>query len=678
MQEHRLAAIMFTDIVGYTALMGSDEDHAFEVLRKNREIHLQLLSEFNGSLIKEMGDGMLAKFDSSIDAVQCAIDIQRKARDELDGKLRIGIHLGDITFEREDVFGDGVNIASRIQSITDPGGIYISESIQKSIRAKSDIHTKYLGEFTLKNVGYPVKTFAIQGEGLPFPSPVKIKKLIGRSWREKMLRSIYTYIILLVLLLSNGWWIHNSFFSGSSQIPSLLVLPFDNFTGNDSLDYMMKGMHDALIADLSRMDALRVPSKTTANHCKQAGMSIPDIATELNIIYFLELSVVSLGDTIRLRAKLISAFPDEKQIWYNDYTFEASQSLNFNNLVSKEIFEVMQIDLTPAQENLLTESRIVNPDAQKAYYLGRSYWELGTRAGLDRALNYFELARDIDPNYALAYLGIASVWGGYAQHGFMSSTEARAKIKEAGINALELDSSLVEIRTSMANSYTWGTWEFERAGKEFRRSIEINPNYPVAQAYYSHYLAIMGDPEAGLPHGELAIELDPFNTLYQSLHGMALRNARKYDEALVLLKKLYTTEPDQGIGLPAFWAVYHELGDYDEALKIAKNIYALKGMDLAIESLEKGNKEGGYKIAMQRTAEVMIGYSDTTYIAAWQICTLYCRAERKTEALDWLEKAYEEHDNNMPYISVDPIFDFIRREERFKNILQKMKLPEQF
>jgi len=142
---------------------------------------------------------------------------------------------------------------------------------------------------------------------------------------------------------------------------------------------------------------------------------------------------------------------------------------------------------------------------------------------------------------------------------------------------------------------------------------------------------------------------------------------------------LYDIEPDQGIGLPAFWAVYHELGDYDEALKIAKDIYDLKGMDFAIESLEKGNEEGGYKMAMQRTAEALIDYSsDTTYIAPWQICTLYCRAERKTEALDWLEKAYEAHDNNMPYISVDPLFDFLRGEERFKHILQKMKLPEQF
>ncbi|MCK5700315.1 MAG: hypothetical protein KAI29_04155, partial [Cyclobacteriaceae bacterium] len=569
----------------------------------------------------------------------------------------------------------GVNIASRIQSIADPGGIYISESIQKAIRVKSSINTKYIGELNLKNVDYLVKTYAIQGEGLPVPSPSKIKKLVGRSWEERILRSAYTYIIILALLLSNGWWIRNAYFINTSQISSLLVLPFDNFTGSDTLDYHMAGMHSALIGDLGRISKLRVPSKTTANAFKNAGKSIPDIASEQNINYFLEPSVLCLGDTICLQVKLISAFPEEKQIWMHDYKVERSQILNMYNLVSKEIFERINITLTPGEEILLAESRTVNPDAQEAYFRGMSYWELGTKADLDKALDYFQLARDIDPDYALAYLGISKVWGGRAMHGFMSSNEARAKGEIARKKALELDSTLVEIRTSIATGYTWGSWEWERAGKEYRRVIEINPNYAFAQAYYSHYLAIMGDAEAGLPHGELAIKLDPFNTLYQSVHGQALKNARKYDEALDLLQKLYAAEPDQGIGLPAFWAVYHELGDYDKALEIAKNIYALKGMDHAVESLEKGNREGGYKMAMQRTAEVMIAYSDTTYIAPWQICTLYCRAEMKEEAMSWLEKTYEEHDSNMPYISVDPLFDFLRAEDRFKNILRKMNLP---
>jgi tetratricopeptide (TPR) repeat protein len=186
----------------------------------------------------------------------------------------------------------------------------------------------------------------------------------------------------------------------------------------------------------------------------------------------------------------------------------------------------------------------------------------------------------------------------------------------------------------------------------------------------------MGDPEKGLPHSELALKLDPFNSLYQSIHGMALKNARKYDEALALLLKMDEAEPEQGIGLPAIWAVYHEKKMYEKAFETAKRIYALKGNNAAIMALEQGYTEGGYKMAMQKVAEMIINSSDTTYFPPWQICTLYCRAEMKNESLNWLEKAYEEHDGNMPYISVDPLFDFIREEPQFRNILSEMRLPE--
>ena len=165
---------MFTDIVGYTSLMGSDEDKAFQVLRQNRDIQQSLISKYNGEWLKEMGDGILAQFSSATDSVQCAIEIQRKARQEMDVPIRIGVHLGDVTFEKNDVFGDGVNIASRLQSICDPGGIYISESVQNAIRSQRKIQSQYLGRVKLKNVNYPFKTYFIKEKGLPVPSKNRI------------------------------------------------------------------------------------------------------------------------------------------------------------------------------------------------------------------------------------------------------------------------------------------------------------------------------------------------------------------------------------------------------------------------------------------------------------------------------------------------------------------------
>lgn len=673
--KRKLAAIMFTDIVGYTALMGADEDKAFEVLRKSRDIHIKSINQFKGKLIKEMGDGVLAQFDTAIDSVLCAIEIQKQARKQIKEKIRIGLHLGDVTFDNEDIFGDGVNIASRLQSVADPGGIYISESIQKSIRAKSTIRTKYLGQVKLKNVNFPVNTYCILEDGLPVPSAAKIEELKGRSVFYKLSRSPYTYIILLLLIFANGPWISNYFKTEAPGISSLLILPFDNFTGDDSLEYVVAGIHDALIGDVGKISALRVPSKRTANTYRNVEKSIPQIATELNVDAAIETSVSCYGDSICIQVKLVSAFPEEKQLWVHDFNIEKEQLSNLSKKIAKEISQQIHINLSPLEEQLLAEGKPVDPDAYEAYLRGMAYWELGKKADLDRAMEYFQLASKIDPNYALAYLGISSTWGAYVQHGFLPYNEVSGKQEAARNKALELDSSLVEIHASMGVHYAWVEWNWKKAEQEFLKAIEINTNYPFSHAYYSHFLAIMGDPERGLPHGEISIELDPFNTLYRSVHGQALKNAGKYNEALELLQNLYEIEPDQGIALPALWAVYHEMGDTEEALDIAKKIYILRDNELALKSLEQGFEEGGYHLAMQRTAEMMILYQDSIYFPSWQIFTLYCRAGMKEEALVWLEKAYEEHDSNMPFISIDPLFDFLRDEPGFQDLLKKMDLP---
>jgi class 3 adenylate cyclase len=201
----QLAAIMFTDIVGYTTLMGKDSTKALELVRISKEIQKSLVENYNGKWLKEMGDGAMAQFSSALDAVNCSIEIQKSARAELDAKPRIGIHLGDVTFEEEDVHGDGVNVASRLESIADPGGIYISESIEKAIRGQSIVQARYLGELQLKNVDYGVRTYALQGIGLPMPILKEEKGLTGRFFaeieRRGVLRAATMYILISLLLL---------------------------------------------------------------------------------------------------------------------------------------------------------------------------------------------------------------------------------------------------------------------------------------------------------------------------------------------------------------------------------------------------------------------------------------------------------------------------------------------
>jgi len=213
-QSRQLAAIMFTDIVGYTALMGKDSQKALQLVRISKEIQKPLVEKHNGKWLKEMGDGAMAQFSTALDAVNCSIEIQKTARAELDAKLRIGIHLGDITIENDDVYGDGVNVASRLESIADPGGVYISDNVEKSIRGQTEVQAQYLGELKLKNVEYGVRTYALQGVGLPVPQTTQEQGLSGHFiaelTRRGVLRATLAYLIagiFLVLLLetSRSW-----------------------------------------------------------------------------------------------------------------------------------------------------------------------------------------------------------------------------------------------------------------------------------------------------------------------------------------------------------------------------------------------------------------------------------------------------------------------------------------
>jgi len=674
MQQRRLAAIMFTDIVGYTALMGRDVDKALELLRKNREIQKPLIEKHDGKWLKEMGDGVLAQFNSAIDSVLCALEIQKLARAELDGKLRIGIHLGDVTIEDEDAFGDGVNIASRLQAIADPGGIYVSESIHEAIRGHADIRSNYLGEIQLKNVDHLIKTYYLEDEGLPTPSERKELKLLGAKHKTNW-NKVYIYIaaILIAVIAITGWQITNKTGKG---IEAIAVLPVENMSGNSDEEWLEAGIHHALIDEIGKIHALRVVSRTSSMKYQNSDMTVPEIARELDVDGIVEASFFKKGDSVNIQIRLIQARPEERQIWRHAYDRGIKNVLSIYNDIANAVAHEANITLTSKEEDYLSYAKEVNPDAYEAYLRGMSHWEKLTETDLEKAMGYFEMARDIDPNYALAYAGIAQVWVGQIAQGFRPFSEAEPKSKEAARKALKLDSTLVEIHWMLAFINLVYDWDWERLDIEFQRIINLNPNYAIAQAYYSHYLTFMGHPEEGLIHSELATKLDPFNTLFQALHGLILKNARKYDEALIQLQKTLITEPNQRIALPALWAVYHEKFMYPEALQIAKRTYAAKGDSVAIKVLDRGNQEGGYKLAMQRAAEMMVSRKDTSYVTPWQIGTLYTRAGMNDEALEWLEKAYEEHDSNMSAINIDPLFDGLREDDRFKNLLRQMNFPK--
>ena len=669
--QRQLAAIMFTDIVGYTAIMGKDEQGALDLLRQSRTIQQQAIERFNGKWLKEMGDGVLAQFNSAVDAVNCALQIQRKAV-ILNGKIRIGIHLGDVTIENADVFGDGVNIASRIQSIADPGGIYITESIHSAIRAQAGMKTRFLGEVALKNVAYPVKTYCLVEDFLPRPTPEKLRQLLHAPGKQKFRLLIIGLPVIILTTLLIFWWMKSN---GNEPIRSLVVLPVENLTGNSEVDFYTEGILDAINNEIGKIRNLRVPSTRTSLSYKKSNLSISEITEELDVQGAVELSLFRVGDSVNIRVKLIGTEPEERQIWSREFIRDMPHILSLYGDVAIDLAKELKLPMSDEMSFQLVSHKEVIPQAYEAYLMGMSYWYKLSKQDLDQALRYFELAQEIDPNYAPAYTGIGMVWGARAQSGILPGKEVGPKLDSLMLKALALDSSLTEVHYSLAINNTWWKWDWQRAGIEFRKTIQLNPSHAAVRAYYSHYLNIVGRPAEAIPQIEKALEIDPFNPLFQALYGMDLNYARKFDQVIDVLTSTLKTAPNDLTALSTLRSAYHNNKEYDKAYEIFIRSYQVTEDEEAVLALELGYNEGGYSKALTSLAEMLIERSEIEYVTPWRIATLYTRAGYNDEAIRYLNLAYEDHDANMPYIDIDPIFDDLKGDSRFQVLLAKMDFP---
>ena len=507
-------------------------------------------------------------------------------------------------------------------------------------------------------------------EGL---KPLRAASMIFRG-RVLGLKKVYAYPAIagiLILAVVAGLLI---FPKRGQAFDSIAVLPLQNLTGDPEQDYFSDGIHEALITDLGRLGGLkRVIARSSVMRFKGTKKPLHEIAQELKVDVLITGAVLRSGNRVRVTAQLIDPSTDA-QIWARSYEHDLSDVLSLQNEIVAEVTREVGVKLTPQEETRLASAGKINPQAYEACLKGRFHLYKFTGPDLDSALQYFELALNTDANYALAYVGIASVWAGRQQQGLAPANETTPRVAEALAKALELDSTLAEVHYALAVIRTWVYWDWEGAETEFRMAIDLNPNYPEARAYYSHLLNILGRPKEAMSQIERALDVDPFNSLFQALYGMDLMYARRYDDAIGLLRKTLKTSPNDLVALSTLRSALHMKHLDTEALEVWKQSYAAKDDREAEEALARGFEEGGYSGALRRVAETLAARSKTTYVSPWQIGTLYTRAGMKDKALEWLEKAYIARDQNMPYISVDPIFDGLRDDPRFKDILRRMNL----
>src|SRR5712692_1133939 len=445
----QLAAIMFSDVVGYTAIMGRDEHAALHALDVHRELLRILLPKFNGRMVGEIGDGTLTSFHSALEAVNCAREVQESLQDQPELKVRIGIHLGDVIFSKNTVLGDGVNVASRIHALAPPGGICVSAHIYDEIRNKPGTRFKDLSEQRLKNVSRPVRVYQIVATDL-IASPAEPG---GNRRRNALIAGAGAVILAgLILVLVQYRALAPSTPPTSSAakhtISSIAVLPLDNFSGDPNQEYFADGMTDELITDLATISALRVISRGSVMQYKGAHRPpTPEIAKALNVDAVVEGSVTRIGDKVRITAQLIDARAD-KHLWAKSYERNSRDVLALQDELASAIARQINIELTPDEQARFANAHPVNPEAHEAYLKGRYYLSNYTRAGVNKAVDQFEQAIKADPSFALPYTGLADAYS-YGEDWYFPANEVMLKATAATEKALQLDDSLAEAHASL-------------------------------------------------------------------------------------------------------------------------------------------------------------------------------------------------------------------------------------
>lgn len=413
MEKRRLAAIMFTDIVGFTTMMGTDEDKTMSLIRRNKDIHKKLLRKYNGKWLKDMGDGTLASFTSAIDAVYCAADIINQCK-ELNIDLRIGIHLGDIIEEKGDVFGEGVNLASRLETVAEPGGIYVSEPVYRNVRNKDGVSSEYLGERVLKNVEEPVKIFNIRVD--ISRRPISEEKPRGISVKIMLASTVIAVIIIIVYMLINHFGSEKERVKSHHGL-SIAVMPFVDMSPDQDQAYLGDGIAEEIINQLTRIPALKVIGRTSSFSLRNKEIDIKTIGELLGAETILEGSVQRAGNTLRITAQLISA-KDGFHLWSERYDREMKDIFKIQDELASLVADKVKPGIRTSTDRSGSNVNKTNPLAYefflKGKYVHQNKFEISfTLEDFKTSEALFLRAIDIDPNFALPHAGLADIYHSY-------------------------------------------------------------------------------------------------------------------------------------------------------------------------------------------------------------------------------------------------------------------------
>lgn len=684
-ENRRLAAIMFTDIVGYSALSQRNEDLALSVLGEHRALLEPIFRDFDGEIVKSTGDGYLAEFASAIQAVRCAVEMQTAVRQRNEQSapdrqflIRIGIHVGDVVHQDGDVLGDGVNIASRIEPLAEPGGICISEQVYDHVHNKVELHIVNLGQKALKNISSPLEVYRVF---LPWEETPKVRKVVvrlprpGRSLGARLLIGAAPVAIALAVLFAFPNLISErpGVFEPQDDVRTVAVLPFRDLSEGMDAAYFSDGITEEIINALSNLKGVRVPARTSAFLYKESSKDLDDIAKELGVEAVLEGSVRTDGNHFRISARLSDVRTDTL-LWSEIFDREMKNIFSVQDEITKKIVSTLKVSLGVAEETPLVVAKTEDMEAYQCYLKGREAWNDRSEDGFQKALSCFQNAVDHDPRFAQAYAGLADTFHLMERYGHIPTEEGRKKAKENALKAIELDPNLSAAHTSLAAILEY-EWDFEGAEAAFKKALELEPNSVLASQWYASLLSKLGRFDEAVNRIEQAVMIDPMNIPLMRSHGTVLAAAGRNEEAEAMFRKTLEMDENFPWTRAQLAVLVAQRGGLEEARELIRTERERFGSDAELEA------HSAYVERLAGTPDpggefLRAAASSKEGASAFSLALLHSIRGEVDEAYQQLEKGIEVKDFGITLLQTLPGFDPIREDPRYETVLERIGLAD--
>jgi TolB-like protein/class 3 adenylate cyclase/AraC-like DNA-binding protein/Tfp pilus assembly protein PilF len=637
-KTRRLAAIMFTDIVGYTALMQKDEQAAAEIRSKHRKEFQQYHEMHHGEILQYFGDGTLSVFQSGVEAVECAIAIQRALQQGEGVPLRIGLHMGDIVFDGTEIYGDGVNLASRIESSGVAGAILISGKLNGELKNQPHVSTVSIGEFSFKNIAHPVEVFAVTNKGIKVPSRSELK---GKQ---------------------------------KSQTKSIAVLPFINRSADPENEYFTDGMTEEIINALSKVKNLKVTSRTSSFFFKNKKIPIPQIGKELNVSAILEGSIRLSGNRMRITAQLIDVM-DDFHFWSETFDRSIDDVFAVQDEISLLIAEKLREHLGHMEiEDHLVAKPDISVDVYQRYLQSRYHILKMTKPEIEKGMAILSDLIAEQPNFAPAHLGMNLGYTIMGTIGFIPAAEAFSRGKSFLDTAIALDPEHPECQLQLAWICFLQEWDFAKAYVHLNKAFEQRP---IVDSYQSMASTLIAEGKFDAAHNyiDTALQIDPFSDINHHLKGFIYYTQEKYEQAIEYFKKSMVLKPDAQVSILEWGLAIILAGRPEEGLRFfqdlpddeAGNIVRLGGVTLSHASM-------GYIENAQAGINQLETALETEMIGQVLNLLILCNTKlgNYDAALDLIEQGVSYRLPLMVYVNVDPMLKPLRQLPRFRAAMNQI------